>query len=185
MAYLEPAVVRRRAHDTLVTLSSRSHETATLSLRIGWERLYVDQALPDDDIKMVVPIGRPFPLHAGASSKAFLAFMTDADQERFFADHPRLAAVTDSTIVDASALRLELSAIRERGYARSSGERQPGAGSVAAPILGADGSPAAVISVCGPVGRFDAGAFDAAQLLLAETARLSAQAVRAPTGLPG
>jgi len=68
MAYLERTDIRRSVHDALVNLSARSEETATLSLRTGWQRMYVDQVLPPDDIKMVVPIGRLFPLHAGASS---------------------------------------------------------------------------------------------------------------------
>jgi len=183
MAYLERADVRQPAHEALVTLSARSSETATLSLRTGWERMYVDQVLPPDDIKMVVPIGRPFPLHAGASSKAFLAFLPFAEQDRFFAEHRALPALTEHTIIDEAALRAELAEIVERGYAESRGERQRGAGSVAAPIFSADGLPSAVISVCGPVDRFEGRRTDAARLLLRETTRLSQQARRTPTGL--
>lgn len=183
MAYLERADVRQPAHDALVTLSARSSETATLSLRTGWERMYVDQVLPPDDIKMVVTIGRPFPLHAGASSKAFLAFLSFAEQDRFFAEHRSLPSLTERTIVDEAALRAELAEIVERGYADSRGERQHGAGSVAAPIFGADGLPLAVISVCGPIDRFEGRRADAARLLLKETTRLSQRARRAPTGL--
>jgi DNA-binding IclR family transcriptional regulator len=183
MAYLERADVRQPAHDALVKLSARSGETATLSLRTGWERMYVDQVLPVDDIKMVVTIGRPFPLHAGASSKAFLAFLAGEEQDRFFAEHRSLETLTEATIVDETALRTELAEIRERGYAESRGERQPGAGSVAAPIFDRGGLPAAVVSVCGPVVRFEDRRADAAQMLMAETERLSQQARRSPTGL--
>ncbi len=175
MAYLERADIRRPVHDVLVTLSTRSQETATLSLRTGWERMYVDQVLPPHDIKMVVPIGRLFPLHAGASSKAFLAFLPSAEQERFFAEDSDLPALTDRTVVDKRALRAELERIRANGFAASCGERQAGAASVAAPVLDADGLPAAVISVCGPMERFEARRADAAALLLEETTRLSRQ----------
>jgi len=174
-AYLERTDTRRSVHDALVTLSARSEETATMSLRTGWERMYVDQILPADDIKMVVPIGRLFPLHAGASSKAFLAFLPEAERERFFAEHPRLPALTDRTVIDATALRRELDEIRQCGYASSRGERQHGAASVAAPILDASGIPTAVISVCGPIDRFEARREDAARLLLEETDVLSRQ----------
>ena len=178
-AYLEWAGDARRAiHDALVTLSARSEETATLSLRTGWQRMYVDQVLPADDIKMVVPIGRQFPLHAGASSKAFLAFLPAAEQDRFFGENPRLPAVTDRTPVKKRALRAELEQIRADGFAASRGERQPGAASVAAPIFDADGLPAAVVSVCGPIERFEGRSEDAAAVLLEETARLSRQAER-------
>ncbi len=178
-AYLEWAGGARRAiHDALVTLSARSGETATLSLRTGWQRMYVDQVLSPDDIKMVVPIGRQFPLHAGASSKAFLAFLPMDEQDRFFAEHARLPALTERTPVKKRALRAELEQIRTDGFAASRGERQPGAASVAAPIFDADGLPAAVVSMCGPSERFEARSADAAALLLEETARLSRQAER-------
>jgi IclR family transcriptional regulator, acetate operon repressor len=176
MAYLERADVRQPVHDALVTLSARSHETATLSFRTGWQRIYVDQVLPADDIKMVVPIGRLFPLHAGASSKAFLAFLPEDERERFFAENRRLPALTDRTVVNPRALRAELEQIRADGFAASRGERQPGAASVAAPVLDSQGHPAAVISVCGPLERFEARRDEATELLLAETARLSRQA---------
>ncbi|MGH2856392.1 MAG: IclR family transcriptional regulator [Solirubrobacteraceae bacterium] len=175
-AYLERTGTRRSVHDALVNLSARSEETATMSLRTGWERMYVDQILPRDDIKMVVPIGRLFPLHAGASSKAFLAFLPEVERERFFAEHPRLPPLTERTVIDPAALRAELDEIRATGFAYSRGERQHGAASVAAPIFGAGGTPTAVISVCGPIERFDAHRQDAARLLLQETTLLSAQA---------
>jgi IclR family transcriptional regulator, acetate operon repressor len=95
--------------------------------RTGWERMYVDQILPPDDVKMVVPIGRLFPLHAGASSKAFLAFLPEAGRERFFAEHTHLPALTERTVVTESALRAELEEIRAAGFASSLGERQHGA----------------------------------------------------------
>ena len=177
-AYLERTDTRRSVHDALVTLSARSEETATLSLRTGWARMYVDQILPPDDIKMVVPIGRLFPLHAGASSKAFLAFLPEDERERFFAEHPRLPALTERTVIDAAALRGELEEIRERGFASSRGERQDGAASVAAPVLDRGGTPTAVISVCGPIERFESRREDAARLLLEETALLSRQVHR-------
>ena len=176
MAYLERTDTRRSAHDALVTLSARSEETATMSLRTGWQRMYVDQILPPQDIKMVVPIGRLFPLNAGASSKAFLAFLPAAERERFFAEHPQLPTLTERTVVDERALRAELEEVRVAGYASSQGERQQGAASVAAPIFDSRGVPTAVISVCGPIERFAARRQDAARLLLKETMLLSQQA---------
>jgi IclR family transcriptional regulator, acetate operon repressor len=176
MAYLERTETRRSVHDALLTLSARSEETATMSLRTGWERMYVDQILPPDDIKMVVPIGRLFPLHAGASSKAFLAFLPEAERERFFAEHPDLPALTEHTVIDPVALRAELEDIRHAGFASSRGERQQGAASVAAPVFDRSGAPTAVISVCGPIERFDARRQDATRMLLEETAVLTRQA---------
>ncbi len=166
---------RQLAREKMAELSAATEETATLSVRTGWERVYVDQITPNRDIKMVVPIGRPQPLHAGASSKAFLAFMPPAEQDRFFAEADGLPALTPLTPTDPAALREELAGIRARGYAVSRGERQHGAGSVAAPVFGPDGQPRAVISVCGPVERFTPHMERAATLLCEATRRLSQQ----------
>jgi len=152
-AYLAGIDLRSLAQPLLRELSAETNETATLSIRHGWQRVYIDQALPDRDIKMTVSLGQAFPLHAGSSSKAFLAFLPAEMRDRYLAESG-LAPITGSTPTDAAALRAELAAIAERGYAVSFGERQEGAGSVAAPILDHLGQPVAAVSVCGPIERF-------------------------------
>jgi DNA-binding IclR family transcriptional regulator len=173
LAYVNRTDVPRDARPELERLSKTLDETATLSLRTGWTRVYVDQVTPDRDVKMVVQIGLQVPLHAGASSKAFLAFLSPDEQRNYLAQP--LEKLTPMTIANARTLRKELSDIAERGYATSEGERMDGAGSVAAPIRGHDGYPVAVISVCGPVERFRPVAGEAAQLVVDATNRLSRQ----------
>jgi DNA-binding IclR family transcriptional regulator len=173
LAYMNRTDVRSLARPAIERLSHKTNETATLSLRTGQERVYVDQVTPDRDVKMIVQIGLRVPLHAGASSKAFLAFLDEAEQDEYLAGS--LEKLTPLTVTNARALRKELDEIRERGYAASMGERQEGAGSVAAPVFSHDGLPAAVISVSGPVERFRLVADDAAKLLLEETGRVSRQ----------
>jgi IclR family acetate operon transcriptional repressor len=65
-----------------------------------------------------------------------------------------LTALTDSTPTDATALRAELTAIRELGYSSSHGERQSDAGSIASTLFGFDGDVCGAVSVCGPRSRF-------------------------------
>jgi DNA-binding IclR family transcriptional regulator len=155
-------------------LVTATNETATLSIRNGWHRTYIDQVTPDRDVKMEVQLGRSVPLHAGASSKAFLAFLRPTDIDRFFTE-VALDPLTDATVTNERALRRELGGVRERGYALSLGERLQGAGSVAAPILGHEGTPLAVMSVSGPIERFRGEIDDAAKALMEATARVSRQ----------
>ena len=164
-AFLEHVDARRLARSTLAQLCTATGETAALALRVGWERVYVDQVTPDRDIKMVVPIGQRFPLHAGSSSKAFLAFLDERELERFFRQSS-LQRLTPATISDPSALRKDLLRIRRQGYATSLGERHTGSASAAVPILDEEGRPTAVLTVCGPADRFAAGLNEAAQLLM-------------------
>jgi DNA-binding IclR family transcriptional regulator len=173
LAYMNRTDVPRIARPELERLSKATDETATLSLRTGRTRVYVDQVTPDRDVKMVVQLGLQVPLHAGASSKAFLAFL-DPEEQQGYLSRP-LDKLTRLTITSPRGLRKELGEIRQRGYATSFGERMEGAGSVAAPVVGHDGHPAAVISVCGPVERFRSEAEEAARVLLESTGRLSRQ----------
>ncbi|HVL89330.1 MAG TPA: IclR family transcriptional regulator [Actinomycetota bacterium] len=171
LAFVNRTEVPRVARPVLEALSRETHETATLSLRTGDRRVYVDQVTPDRDVKMVVQLGLSVPLHAGASSKAFLAYL-DEDEQTDYLTEP-LERLTGLTITSRSALAKELKDIRDRGYAMSLGERMEGAGSVAAPVFSHDGKPAAVISVCGPLERFRGEATDLAKKLLDATDRLS------------
>ncbi len=178
LRYLARLDVRQLAGPALRELSAATGETATLSLLTGGARVYIDQVTPLREVIMSVPVGVPFPLHAGASSKAFLAFLPQ--QQAAACLGGELAALTPRTITDPGQLRAELARIRERGWAQSAGERQPGAASVAAPVLDHLGVPAAVISVCGPAERFTAVAPDCARQVLAVTRRLSAAMGYAP-----
>jgi IclR family transcriptional regulator, acetate operon repressor len=172
LSHLDRIDVVALAREAMAALSTATNETATLSLRSGHERVYVDQVTPQRDVKMQVQLGTPYPLHAGASSKAFLAFLPPAEIDAYLAEQ-RLSKLTPSTVTDVRALRRELAQIREQGYAKSFGERMDGAAAVAAPIFDRAGQPAGVVSVCGPVERFRDVADDAAALLLEQTRRAS------------
>ncbi|MEO7130567.1 MAG: IclR family transcriptional regulator [Dermatophilaceae bacterium] len=172
LAYLRRIDIRRMAHPELVALSRLTGETATLSIRTGMSRAYVDQVTPAREVIMSVGLGESFPLHAGGSSKAFLAFLPHEEIEDYLTSGP-LEALTSATVVDPVALREELDAIRARGWARSNGERKGGAASVAAPVLNHLGAPIAAVSVCGPSERFLEEFEECRVALLDVTARLS------------
>lgn len=159
----------------MADLVRRTDETATLSIRHGGKRTYIDQITPSRDVKMVVQIGQEYPLHLGASSKAFLAFLSADEQVECIAE------LAEQTATAWRALRDELAMIRDRGYAVSLGERDPSAGSVAAPLFGAGSPvPVAVMSVCGPVERFSAEMPAIPELLCAATRRVSARLGHVP-----
>lgn len=174
LAFLRHVDVRDLAKPVLEELSYKTQETATLSLRSGWQRIYIDQVLPSREVKMTVVLGRSFPLHAGGSSKAILAYL-GSDEIDAYLSEVSLDPLTESTITDPQRLLDELACIRSLGYASSVNERQPGAASVAAPILDHSGEPLAAISLCGPAERFQSEADEAADLIVAAGRRLSEQ----------
>jgi IclR family acetate operon transcriptional repressor len=173
LTYLRHLDVRNLALDFMHKMSRTTNETATLSIRVDEHRVYIDQVTPAREVKMTVQLGRPFPLHAGSSSKAFLAFLPEEERRRYLGSRRKLEALTEVTITDVAALKSELTRVRERGFATSFGERQAGAGSVAAPVFDLNGDPIAVLSICGPVERFRDEVNEASKVLLGATHAIS------------
>lgn len=162
------------ARDALAKLRDDTRETTTLSLLVADKRTYVDQYESMQEIKMTVELGRLYPLHAGASSRSILAFLPDSIVEKIIEDG--LSPLTEATICDPHDLRQHLEGIRMNGYAISRGERQSGAGSVAAPVFGGDGRVLGAISTCGPLNRFDEDAISRyIPLVASAAARISSE----------
>ncbi len=183
-AYRRQIDVGGIARDEMVQLVRETGETATLSLRVGCTRMYIDQVTPDRDVKMMVQIGHTYPLHAGSSSKAFLAFLSPDQVEHCISGE--LDQLTPQTITSRSVLEADLETVRAKGYATSLGERDPGAGSVAAPVFEqGSAEPAAVISVCGPLERFRRELDVIAPLLVAASHRVSHRLGHVPTSTAG
>lgn len=145
---LRDSDLRTASLDVLRRLRDDVGETATLTALVPHGRMYLDQFEGVHEIKMTVELGRLFPLHAGSSGKCMLAFLPPEQRAEILAG--TLARLTDRTVVDPDTLRSEMDGIRRAGYARSGGERQPDAGSVAAPIFNVSGSVVGAISMCGP-----------------------------------
>lgn len=178
-AYRSQLDIRVLALETMRDLVRSTEETSTLSILHNDRRVYVDQVTPSREVRMTVEVGASFPLHAGASSKAFLAWLPDDKRHSYLASP--LEPLTTATIVDPTELRRELSRIRQQGFAVSLGERQEGAASVAAPLLDEQLAPVAVLSVCGPLQRFTTEIADVAAEVVRATRALSRK-LGAPLG---
>lgn len=157
--------LRTNALPTLRRLQAETGETATVSSIAGSHRVYLEQVVSPQQVKMTVELGRLFPLYAGASGKAMLAF-ADEDLRATVLSRP-LERISESTITDRAELEADLERVRERGYATSQGERLAGTVSVAAPVFWHDLLVGAV-SVCGPRDRFDAATQERYGRLLVE-----------------
>ncbi|SNT55106.1 DNA-binding transcriptional regulator, IclR family [Asanoa hainanensis] len=179
---LRESQLRTVAMPVLRELQLATGETTTVSARVHSGRVYLDQVESTREIKMTVEVGRRYPLHAGSSSTCILAFLPDAEREAVLrADLPTL---TSRTTTDHDLLRIRLAEIRETGVAGSDGERQEGAGSVASPVFGIDGTVIGAISVCGPAHRVDADARERYGPLVREAADRISRALGWSGGLP-
>lgn len=163
--------LRTRAVPYMRALHRDTRETVVVSALVGKERVPVDQLVSPHEIKLAVELGRPFPLHAGASGRAILAFLQEDARESILKQP--LERLTSETVTDRAYLRSLLVATRESGVAVSHNERQEGSASIAAPVFDSGGVTGA-LSVCGPGYRFDEGALDRyAPLVKSAAAQLS------------
>lgn len=148
--------LRDVARPHLELLSDASLETVSLELLVDLNLVCLDRIESVQDLRLVGAPGASMSLAMlGARCKAILAYLTPVEQAQV------LDAVRwDRAKFTRAALSEELVAIRERGIARSFGERIPVAASMAAPIFGSDGRVVASIAVAGPNGRWTPSAMD-------------------------
>lgn len=107
------------------------------------------------------------PPHCSALGKVMYAFDAIAIPKG------PLARSTPHTIVDPERLLAELEAVRERGFATTSGEFEEGLDAIAAPIRGADGLVHAAIGISGPSFRLEGEHDKLGALLVEEGDRVS------------
>ena len=96
--------------------------------------------------------GKRMSLHSSAAGKAILAHLPEKRRERIV-DDIRFDQLTDQTITTRERFREELAAVRERGVGVNDEESQPNIRAVGVPIVAADGSVLASMSVSGPTSR--------------------------------
>jgi IclR family transcriptional regulator, acetate operon repressor len=110
-------------------------------------------------------VGLAVPLHCSASGKVLLAYgAAEVPAEPY-------EARTESTIISRSRLEAELARVRERGFAVTDEELEPGLVAVAAPVFAGGLAAIAAISVSGPASRLGAGQLPATAANCVEVAQ--------------
>jgi DNA-binding IclR family transcriptional regulator len=137
------------AHGALERLSEVTGESAQFFVAGIDARICVDAVQSTNELRTIVPVGSELPVTAGSAGKVFLAWMPSARRDELI---DRAVSFTDATPI-GDALRDQLAVIRRRGWASSAGEREPGVGSVSAPVIGRHGALVGVVSISGPTGR--------------------------------
>jgi DNA-binding IclR family transcriptional regulator len=136
------------ARPHLEELRRRSKETATLSVRVGDQRVFLEVLPSSLEVRMVPEAGRLLSLVHGASGKLLLAFAEPADQVRIL--RKLLGPLPRQELADHQAT---YERIRHTGYAWSIQERTPGGASIAAPVLNGIGDVVAALAISAPAAR--------------------------------
>lgn len=108
----------------------------------------------DQSFSFNARVGARMEAYATANGKLWLAMADPAALDSFFAANA-LSPLSDRTLVDETALRRELAAIRHNGFATNRGERETGLSAIAVPVTTRAGTMVAGMSVFGPSPRFN------------------------------
>lgn len=153
-AYLEQIDLRTEARPVLERLREGFDETVHLAVLDGELRVvYLDKLETAHAVGLMMSrVGRTVPSFCTGIGKALLSGQ-NGDPVSTLEASGALRKYTPNTICDPDALRRELKAVRERGYALDLEEHEPGVRCVASPIFGPGGSVVAGLSIAGPSNR--------------------------------
>jgi DNA-binding IclR family transcriptional regulator len=138
------------ARPHLRRLGEATGETVNLGVASGG---VVEQISQVDSVYVIGAtnwVGHPVPLHCSAQGKVLLALGAAA------LPAGRLERLTPRTITSRAELATDLAAVRERGYAVTDGELEPGLTAVAVPVC-AGSAVVAALSVSAPSTRLTPG----------------------------
>jgi IclR family transcriptional regulator, pca regulon regulatory protein len=142
--------LRGAAQPELRLLVQQLGEAASLGVLDGDEVVYVER-IQDSDLRLGVDIrvGSRVSAPVTAIGQAILAWLPAEDAARVFAARARDTAGAPAPH-SVAELVVVLGEVRGRGYAIAEGNTVSGLRVLAAPVLGADGSAVAAISVASP-----------------------------------
>ncbi|MGN6483936.1 MAG: IclR family transcriptional regulator, partial [Thermomicrobiales bacterium] len=142
-------------------------ETVQISVLEGRRNIYLDKVEGGQRLRLDSEVGRRLPAHATALGKVLLADLPDDAIGTLF-DGIDLETFTATTIPSLDALRKELAAIRERGFAEDREEHTVGVRCFAYPIRNHTGRTIAALSVSFPTVRFTPERGESARTLLGD-----------------
>lgn len=105
-------------------------------------------------LQITARVGRRIPFHAGAGSKCIFAYSSPEFIREYLETASPLEAFTERTVTDPDELLEELRQIQRQGFSISDEDIDPGACSIAAPIIDHTGQVVAAVSIASPNTRF-------------------------------
>ena len=159
--------VREIARPFMERIRDVTLETTSLHVAQSYMRIAIDAVEGKHPVRRVVELGEALPLYASPAGKVILAF-SSAREVKEVLDIARRDGK------DAEMIEAHLHTIRRSGYMATIGDRTPGLGALAVPILSSLGVIAA-ITVSGPANRWSLEAMeDCREAVTQQCAMLSA-----------
>jgi DNA-binding IclR family transcriptional regulator len=149
--YLDLSDLRSRSLAWSELLAVRAQEAVRVGALHREAVLIVHHVFRPDSSLQILEVGEVLPLHATALGKAVLAHLSDEVRKDLLGDG--LTKLTGQTLSTPAALKRDLAAVRERGYAIEQDEAVIGEAGVAAPIFDRRAAPIGAVGVAGPSSR--------------------------------
>jgi DNA-binding IclR family transcriptional regulator len=127
-------------------------ETVNIAVVQAHYAVNVDQVQGPAAISAHNWVGQLTPLHATSSGKVLLAHLAPGPRAELLAT-AGLPRLTRATVTSVTKLDKELAVVRDRGYALTVEEYEPGLNAIAAPIWAQHGGVIAAVSASGPAYR--------------------------------
>lgn len=152
MGVLASAPLQAQRRAILTTLSQDIGETCNIAVPDGSEMIYFDRAETHWPVRVNLQVGSRVPAFATAGGKMYLSSLPQSKRDKVI-QNTRLTRHTPNTLMSQSALKDELIATAERGYAMDNEEYIEGMVALAVAIKDGQGRLYATLSFHAPCMR--------------------------------
>ena len=139
------------ALESLTYLREFTRETVILHIRIGVERICLEELQSLENIKFSAGKGYVAPIYTGSAGKVLLSEISEIELQQLL-ENINLKAIAPNTITNKDELLKEIKKAKKQGYAMSFGERVSKSSSVSVPIK--EYICPVAMSILGPDNRF-------------------------------
>lgn len=158
----------------LEDLAISSGETASLSVRQGYDRVVIQRVNSPHPLRYTIRIGQRLPLHLGAAGKVLSSGLPGEVLQQLLDRLSEIRLAKGEAVTKEELIR-DLEQVRNLGFAVSREERVLGVISVAAPILTSSGETLAAISITGPLARINQEKIDLLSVTIRQASRKVAE----------
>ena len=144
--------IEERVGPQVSALRRALNETTSFFVLVGWELEARVTETADQFLRYSISAGARAPLHCLAAGKAMLATFDAPTLQRYFAETER-PLFTPRTICEEGAMRREIAAVRESGWAFTDEEFTLGVCGLARTVV-IDGAPVGALAVALPKLRY-------------------------------
>jgi DNA-binding IclR family transcriptional regulator len=153
-AFIQSTDLRDLAMGALTELRDLTDETATLHVRVGENRITMEQVVSTQGIRRVLDLGVSRPVSLGAVGMVLMG--DTADQEILsLVKRNRLRQLTPKTVTDPQEILRLVHKARIDGYCMLGEQTEEGVGVIALPIHDHLGAVPAAVVVSGPIQRWN------------------------------